>query len=442
MILLYRLSDILGSTITPIILFISSIIISYKIRARKTLSAKNILLSIKNNDSGSFVSSLKALSLALAGTLGVGNITGVAAALISGGPGSIFWMWAGAIVVIPIKYFEVYLAILFRQRKDKRYFGGAMYYIRDGLTKKIGMKFASITSTIFAIFCCANSVITGNLVQSNSAASVVAYDNRVMCGVFLGVTVLISIIYGTHKIERITSALIPVLTSFYIAVSVYIIICNLGLIPGIVKDIFASAFSFRSAAGAITGFTVREAVRLGIMRGIFSNEAGCGTSPTAHASANTNCPHTQGCFGVIEVVFDTIVLCTLTAFVILIADNRYGVIPWMENVDSAGVSLSAFRNLTSCAIHEILKISVILFAYATIIAQIYYGVVSINFVTKKKWPQYIYYAISVVSPIIGSIISVPIMWSFADIIIGIMTVTNCICLVFLRDKYINENHPK
>ena len=170
------------------------------------------------------------------------------------------------------------------------------------------------------------------------------------------------------------------------------------------------------------------------MRGIFSNEAGSGTSPTAHASAETKGPHNQGCYGIIEVVFDTLVLCTITAFVLLIADKKYGIIPWLSDADNAVVSLEAYECLTSPIIYYVLTASVILFAYATIIAQIYYGRTAIAYLTNSKLPLYFYYFISVMTPILGSTISPGIMWIFADIVIGLMTVINCTVIVMLRKK--------
>ena len=168
--------------------------------------------------------------------------------------------------------------------------------------------------------------------------------------------------------------------------------------------------------------------------GIFSNEAGSGTSPTAHAAADTKSPHNQGCFGIIEVIFDTLILCTMTAFVLMIADKKYGIIPWLTDVDNAVISLEAYGSLTSPLIYYILMISIVLFAYATIIAQVYYGRAAIGYLTEKKLPLYIYYIISVITTIIGSSISPKIMWTLADIVIGGMTVINCAVIILLRKK--------
>ncbi len=432
--LLNRVCSLLGGVVTPAVLFLAFVFLLPHIRLSRILNPKKFIRSICDMPEGSKTSPFSALSLALAGTLGVGNITGVASALICGGPGAIFWMWAGASVSLAVKYAEVYLAVLFRQRKNSSWVGGAMYYIRDGLTDNRSGKFSAGLATLFAVLCCANSLITGNLIQSNSAASVVTDERRLLCGFVLGTLVLVSIIFGTHRIEKITSAVIPGLTAIYILISLYIIAVNLDFIPGIIREIFSSAFSFKAVGGGAVGFSVREALRFGIMRGIFSNEAGCGNSPTAHASAETKSPHNQACMGIVEVVFDTIILCTLTAFVLLIADKKYSIIPWLTDADNAVVSLEAFRSLTSDAVYYILSVSVIMFAYATIIAQIYYGYSAIKYLTDKKLPLYIYYALSVITAVAGSTVTPPVMWLFADLIIGTMTVINCLTLISLRKR--------
>ncbi len=435
------LSAILGTIITPAILFLSSAVVSPDIKILKVLRPRRFLRSLADLPEGSRSSPLRALSVALAGTLGVGNITGVASALIAGGPGAIFWMWAGALVVLSVKYAEVNLAVLFRRKNDDGYYGGAMYYIRDGLSRIVRPRTAAVLGGVFALLCCSNSLITGNIVQSNAAACIFPGKYRIYCGLAIGACVLVSIIYGAKKVERITSSLIPTLTAVYIIISLCVIFFNLSYVPSVLIDIVSSAFSGRAIFGAAAGFSVREAMRFGIMRGIFSNEAGCGTSPIAHASAETKSPHNQACYGIVEVVFDTLILCTMTALVLLIADARFGIIPWHSNADASPVTLESFRILGGDLSYYILCVSVVLFAFATIIAQIYYGVISIGYLTSKKTPQIIYSILSVGCAIGGSVISSPVMWLSADIIIGIMTAVNCIVIVLLRSRLRSQHLP-
>lgn len=434
MVFLEFLSRVLGTVITPAALLFSSAAVSPVIRILKVLSPRRFFKTLSDLPDGSRGSSFRALSVALAGTLGVGNITGVASALISGGPGAIFWMWVGAIAVLAVKYAEVSLAVRFRRLGDGGFFGGAMYYIRDGLGKLVGGKWARWLGGGFAILCCANSLVTGNLIQSNAAACIFPKDHRLTCGAVLGLLVLLSTIYGAKKVERITSSLIPALTGIYLVISLAVIFANARIVPSVFADIFSSALTGRAIFGGAVGFGIREAMRFGIMRGIFSNEAGCGTSPIAHASANTKSPHHQACYGVVEVVFDTLILCTMTALVLLIADMKYSLIPWHSTADASPVTLEAFGVLGGRWTYYVLSASVVLFAFATIIAQIYYGVISIGYITKRKLPQIIYSLLSVAATVVGSQISSPLMWNLADVIIGIMTAVNCSVIIILRNR--------
>ncbi len=426
------LAESFGSFLTPAFLFTAAVVLLPSIRSARRLSPNAPVRTTPASSSASGSTPFTALSMALAGTLGVGNITGVASALISGGAGAVFWMWAGAVVSIVVKYAEVYLAVKFRQRKDGTFCGGAMYYIRDGLSKKLPYSPAAALGGGFAFLCCLNSLITGNLLQVNAAACVLPEAYRLPCGMILGGLVIAAILYGSRRIERITAKLMPPLTAGYMGIAVVILCRNLPLLPDIFGDIVRCAFTPRAAAGGAVGFTVRESLRFGVMRGIFSNEAGCGTSPTAHAAADTDSPHHQACCGVIEVVFDTLILCTMTAFVLLIADRRFGLIPWKTDADTSAVTLDAFRALTGDAVSGILTVAIVLFAYAAIIAQLYYGSTAIRYLTTKKLPLLLYYAASAGCTIVGTVLFPPLMWTMADIVIGLMTVVNCVVLIVLR----------
>ncbi len=422
------LSELLGVLLTPAVLLLSALVLLPHIPLRRLLSPKAFVRTLRDLPENAETTPLTSLSTALAGTLGVGNITGVASALISGGAGAVFWMWTGAIFSIVVKYAEVALAVKYRRTDKNGHTGGAMYYIRDGLSG------AASLGSIFAVLCCANSLITGNIVQSNAAACIFPERFRLFCGLLLGLLVTASLCYGARKIEKITAKLMPPLTAVYILIAGTVLCRNAALLPEIFGDIFRSAFAPRAVFGGTVGFTVREGIRFGVMRGIFSNEAGCGTSPTAHASADTKSPHHQACFGVVEVVFDTLLLCTLTALVLLIADRRFALLPWKTAADTSAVTLDAFRALAGDAVSGILSVSVVLFAYGTILAQIYYGTAAIGYMTKKKLPLLVYYAASAGCTVAGAVISSPLMWTLADIVIGSMTVINCIVLVLLRRK--------
>ncbi len=431
--LMDNLSFILGTVVTPLALILTAMVVFRSVNLLHILSPGNFFRSLFRKRKSGGVSPFRALSVALAGTLGVGNITGVASALLVGGPGAVLWMWVGAVVVIGVKYAEVYLAVKYRQKDKDGYYGGAMYYIRHGLKKRgFPAVFTKNFGSFFAVLCCMNSLITGNLVQSNAAATAITEKSTVWVGCGLAVLVLFSILFGVRKIEKITARLIPALTMLYIVISLWILVVYRKLIPDVFRDIVVSAFSFRSFFGGSVGFTVLSAMRFGLMRGIFSNEAGCGTSPIAHASADTDSPRDQGCLGIFEVLFDTVVLCTLTAFVLLIADKRYGIFPWGSDMDPSGVTLQSFERLTGTGVYYLLQISIVLFAYATILAQLYYGSMALRFISNKKGLQYAYSLLSVFTVVAGSVISAPQVWLAADLIIGTMTAVNCFVIILLR----------
>ena len=430
------LSEVLGILLTPAVLLGSALVLLPHLPVRRLLNPKAFVRTLCDLPENAETTPFMSLSTALAGTLGVGNITGVASALMAGGAGAVFWMWAGAVFSIVVKYAEVALAVVFRRTSgnSRGYTGGAMYYIRDGLPGVRGIPYSAAASLggLFAVLCCANSLVTGNIVQSNAAACIFPERFRPVCGVLLGLLVTVSLCCGARKIERITARLMPPLTAVYILIAVTILSRNAALLPEIFGDIFRSAFAPRAVFGGTVGFTVREGIRYGVMRGIFSNEAGCGTSPTAHASADTKSPHHQACFGVVEVMFDTLILCTLTALVLLTADKRFGILPWKSSADAASVTLGVFRALAGDAVCAVLSVSVVLFAYGTILAQIYYGTAAIRFLTKKKLPLLLYFCVSACGTAVGAVIPSSLMWTLADVLIGLMTVINCIVLVLLR----------
>lgn len=203
---------------------------------------------------------------------------------------------------------------------------------------------------------------------------------------------------------------------------------NYGYIPEVLADILSGAFSLKAAGGGALGFGLREAVRYGITRGIFSNEAGCGTSPTAHASADVESPHHQGCFGIFEVFADTILLCSMTALVILIAQKKYG----LTGLDGVPLTLRAFHLALGPAAEWIIAVSVVLFALATVIAQIYYGSVCVGYFTASRIAPKLYAICASAVSLIGTVINTSSMWIAADLTVGVMTVINVAVLIVMR----------
>lgn len=263
------------------------------------------------------ISQFQALSTALAATIGTGNIAGVATAITIGGPGSVFWMWLSAFFGMMTNYSENVLGIYYRRKNPKgEWSGGAMYYLRDGMGGKIG----KILAVLFAIFCVLASFGIGNMTQINSISSAM-YDffniPAIVTGIVLAIIAGLVIVGGIKRIGQVTEKLVPFMAIAYIIGALIIVIMNIQNVPGVFVSIFKGAFGFKAAAGGIVGAAIKQAITMGFKRGVFSNEAGLGSSVMVHSASNVKEPVIQGMWGIFEVFTDTIIVCTLTALVIL-----------------------------------------------------------------------------------------------------------------------------
>lgn len=268
------------------------------------------------------ISQFQALSTALAATIGTGNIAGVATAICIGGPGAVFWMWLSAFFGMMTNYSENVLGIYFRKRNEKgEWSGGAMYYIEEGLKNKKGFShIAKPLAVMFAVFCILASFGIGNMAQVNSISSAM-YSNfnipTVVTGICLAVIAALVILGGIKRIASVTEKLVPFMAVFYIVGCLIIFVMNYKHIPYVFASIFKSAFSFSAVAGGVGGVIIKRAATMGFKRGVFSNEAGLGSSVMVHSASDVKEPVIQGMWGIFEVFFDTIIVCTLTSFVIL-----------------------------------------------------------------------------------------------------------------------------
>lgn len=263
------------------------------------------------------ISQFQALTTALAATIGTGNIAGVATAITIGGPGAVFWMWVSAFFGMMTAYSENVLGIYYRRKNTKgEWSGGAMYYLRDGLNNKVG----HILAVLFALFCILASLGIGNMTQINSISSAL-YDTfnlpAAITGLVLAVITALVVVGGIKRIGRVTEILVPFMALAYIIGAVIIVCMNIGNVPSVLVSIFKGAFGFKAAAGGIVGAAIRQAITMGFKRGVFSNEAGLGSSVMANCASDVKEPVVQGMWGIFEVFADTIVVCTLTALVIL-----------------------------------------------------------------------------------------------------------------------------
>lgn len=415
-----KINDLLCGIILP--LFIAGCGVFLGIRLRFFYIFKP-LKAIKDIFSGG--GSFRFLCLALAGTLGVGNIVGVSSAILVGGYGSIFWMWISAILSMGIKYYEVYLSMLSQRRKNGALHGGAPYYIYDGFSRQLGKRLAFVLGALFSLFCVINSFTTGNIVQINSISTLFPI-NKILFGIIFCVLVFLVVFKGTKSISLVNSILMPILTILYILMCLFVLFINFDKIPYAFSLILKSAFSLKSAAGGVIGFGILRGIRYGVSRGLLSNEAGCGTSPLAHASSNAT-PHAQSCLGILEVFIDTIVLCTMTALVIIVS----GAIPCENALDFV---LNAFSGALGNFGKYGVLIASVLFAFATVCTQYFYGKESLLFISNARWLQLLYAILFFAIIILGAIMPIYIMWQISDLAIATMTIFNLTCVAILHKK--------
>lgn len=295
------------------------------------------------------ISQFQAFTTALAATIGTGNIAGVATAIAIGGPGAVFWMWVSAFFGMMTAYSENVLGIFYRRKnKDGEWSGGAMYYLKDGLNNNLG----NILAVLFALFCVGASFGIGNMTQVNSISTAL-YDSfnipAILTGIAVAVVTGLVILGGIKRIGKVTEVLVPFMALLYIIGSLIIVVLNIGNVPSVFASIFKGAFGFKAAAGGVVGAAVKQAITMGFKRGIFSNEAGLGSSVMANAASDVKEPVVQGMWGIFEVFADTIVVCTLTALVILSS----GVVkPFNPATDNVGIITVADGEIDKVNLYE------------------------------------------------------------------------------------------
>ena len=381
---------------------------------------------------GKNISAFQAVSTALAGTVGTGNIAGVTGAIFTGGAGAVFWMWVAAFFGMVTKYAEIVLAMKFRVKDDEGvYHGGPMYYIENGLGKKF--------KWLAVIFCILGGLATfgiGNIAQGNEIAGSL-YDlfglPKVWGGVVIAIIVGLVTIGGIQRISKVTSLLVPFMSVFYILAGIVIIILRITSIPAVFGTIFSQAFSFKSIGGGLFGYTIMMAMKQGFARGVFSNEAGLGSAPIAHAASSVEEPCEQAIWGVFEVFIDTIVICSITAFAVILSgilDTAGGLGAFVSKGSAAA---AAFNTILPGTIGgKIIQISLIFFALSTILSWAYYGESCWRYLTNNsKVVIWIYKILFIGVCIVGAVGSGTLMWDIADTLNGLMAIPNLIALLLL-----------
>lgn len=384
------------------------------------------------------MSPFQAVCTALAGTVGTGNIAGVAGAIALGGPGAIFWMWCSAFLGMCTKFSEVTLAIHFREKNaNGEYVGGPMYYIKNGLSKKW-----HFLAVLYALFGVLTVFGTGNATQVNTIVSSIhsalhnlhiidgTVDERanLIFGIFIAAFVAMVLLGGIQRIGQVSEKLVPFMAALYVILAIGVVILHISRVPAVLAMIFKSAFTPQAATGGIIG-SMFLSMKKGVSRGIFSNEAGLGTGSIAHACADTNNAVHQSMFGIFEVFMDTIVICTLTGLVILLGAPNivYG------QAAGAELTISGFTATYGGWVSIFTAVAMCCFAFSTIIGWGLYGSRCIEFLGGEKLVRPFLVAYSFVS-IIGATINLGLLWDIADTFNGLMAIPNLIALLILSGQ--------
>lgn len=383
-----------------------------------------LLSKHQHEKDSSGVSPFQAVATAMAGTIGTGSIAGLATAIVSGGPGAIFWMWVSALLGMVTKYSEIVLSLKFREKNEKgEWVGGPMYYIKNGL----GIRWLAAVFAVFAMIACLG---TGNATQSNSIA--VALNSTLgitpwITGVVLTVIAAAVILGGMRRIASVNEKLVPFMAVFFVLCAVVALVINVRAIPAAFALIFKEAFNFKAAFGGAAGHGITVAMQFGFSRGVFSNEAGLGSAPMAHAASSTKDPVKQGLWGMFEVFFTTIIICTLSGLVILTTGLWSG-----AGLDGAALSIASFDKILPGVGKYGITLATVLFALSTLLGWAYYGEVSIGYLTNKsKTAILIYRIVYVAVAFIGTVSSLDTIWTFSSAMNGLMAIPNLIGLIGL-----------
>lgn len=380
------------------------------------------------------ITPFRAMATALAGAIGTGNIVGVATAITLGGAGAIFWMWISSIFGMATIFAENVLGVLYREKRDEKFVGGPMYYIKNGLHCKW-------LSAVFAVSCTLASLGMGNMTQSNSVAGAlyVGFDvSPTVTGAFLTGLVGIVIFGGIERISSFTSKIVPIMAVLYTFGALVVVFVNIKKVPEAFGEIFSSAFDINAAAGGFMGYGMSRALKYGISRGVFSNEAGLGSSPIVHAAADTDEPCKQGMWGIFQVFIDTIVLCTLMALCILCTGAHE------SGVDGIALSSLCFENVFGDLGKYFMTLSITLFGVATLVSWSYFGERSVEYLTNGRFIKSYRIAYTLIT-FVGCVLNLNLVWEISDTFNGLMAIPNMIAIVLLSgvvkkeyDRYIGK----
>lgn len=426
--LLGQISDFIWGYPLIILLFGTHIFLTIRLKFIQRFIGKAIKISFGRKKEGQGdISQFGAMTTALAATIGTGNIVGVATAVASGGPGAVLWMWLTGVFGIATKYSEALLSVKYRiTTKDGLMAGGPMYVLEKGMNNKfLAVAFAALTAvTAFGI---------GNMVQANSISHLVDETFQIspwITGIILTALTAIVIIGGIKSISKVCEALVPFMAVFYVLGCSIILIINFQTIPDTIKLIFESAFTGQAAIGGFLGAGMKEAIRFGIARGLFSNESGLGSAPIVAAAAQTKNPVRQALVSSTGTFWDTVVVCAFTGIVIVNSGD------WTQGLNGASLTKAAFTELPVVG-PIVLTIGLLTFVFSTILGWSYYGEKAAEYLFGNKVTKP-YRWLWVGFVMIGSVLSLKAVWSFADITNALMAIPNLISLIVLNKVIVKE----
>ncbi|MHB9102600.1 MAG: alanine/glycine:cation symporter family protein [Sulfuricella sp.] len=378
------------------------------------------LIFHKDHGHAGDISHFAALMTALAATVGIGNIVGVATAITLGGPGAVFWMWMTGLVGMVTKYSEAVLAVKYREKGEHGMRGGPMYYLAKGA----GLPWLG---WLFALFTALATFGIGNMTQANATAKIFEATFHIepwVTGVVLMVLTALVILGGIRSIGRFTSFLVPFMIVGYVGSALVVLALNVTEIPHAFGLIFGHAFSPAAATGGFAGATVAAAMRFGIARGVFSNESGLGSAPIAAAAARTHDPVKQALVSMTQTFIDTLVVCTMTAMVILTANS------WTLGVGAGQLTSASFGETLGSTGEIIVALATALFAYSTLIGWNYYGEKAIEYLFGSRSIR-IYRIVFIAMVVVGAMMNLEFVWNFSDLMNGMMALPNLIGLLLL-----------
>lgn len=436
--ILTDINDVLWSYVLILLLCGTGIYFTFRLRfiqVRKFAEAWKTLFSRHDGERQSGeMTPFQALATAVAAQVGTGNLAGAATAIVSGGPGAIFWMWVSAFFGMATVYAEATLAQKFRVEAHGEITGGPAYYIRAALHGRAG----KILAAAFAVCCCLALGFMGCMVQANSigcAFTKVFAEHGVpvpalLVGAFLAIAAGTIFLGGTRRLAKSVVRIVPLMAGLYIAGSLVFIALNAAELPDALRVIFVGAFEPQSVAGGALGITVREAVRYGVARGLFSNEAGMGSTPHAHARAAVKNPHRQGLIAMLSVFIDTFLILNLTVFVILTSGTVSAADAGGNALTGIDLTQAAFVSTFGGAGNIFVAVCLLFFAFSTILGWHFFGAVNFKYLFRGRGAK-IYSALVLAFIITGTALKVETVWQLADFFNGLMVIPNLLALLLL-----------